>query len=356
MRVSLVRDRGGSLSYFVVHAEDITERKRAEARFRRADGEWRMLGSRAEPRLSPDGTFLGNVGLGADSTERTRSEQAIRDAREFAQAMIDALSSHICVLNESGTIMALNQAWKDFAEVNLSVDSGNVPLESAAGSFFSEGVNYLAVCDRAVGPDAIEAAEFAAGIRAVLQGERKMYSAEYPCHSPNEKRWFVGRVTRFSSNGVPQILIQHTNITERKHAELALQSSEERFRQLAENIREVSWMMPPAANEVLYVSPAYEQVCGRTCDSLYQDPMSWVDAIQPDDLERARKPFTVQANAAPAEEEFRIRTPDGEEQWIRDRAFPVRDHAGRLVRVVGISEDFTERKRYEAGRPASAGH
>ena len=103
----------------------------------------------------------------------------------------------------------------------------------------------------------------------------------------------------------------------------------------------------PAADEILYVSPAYEQVWGRSCDSLYQNPMSWMEAIHPDDRERAHSMFARQIQGEAAESEYRIQTPDGREKWIRDRAFPVRDEAGKLIRVVGIAEEITERKRYE---------
>jgi len=139
------------------------------------------------------------------------------------------------------------------------------------------------------------------------------------------------------------------DITTRKQAEYALQSSEERFRQLAENIREIIWMVPKSANEKPYVSPAYEQVCGRTCDSYYQNPRSWVESIHPDDLDQALLlMFDREAGGGPAEAEFRIRTPDGQEKWIRNRAFPVFNQAGKLIRIVGIAEEITERKRYEA--------
>jgi PAS domain S-box-containing protein len=99
---------------------------------------------------------------------------------------------------------------------------------------------------------------------------------------------------------------------------------------------------------VLYVSPAYEQVWGRTCDSIYRDLTSWVDSIHPDDREKAGLLFTAQTKGESAEAEFRIRTPDGREKWIRDRAFPIHDRSGQVVRVVGIAEDISERKRYEA--------
>jgi PAS domain S-box-containing protein len=138
------------------------------------------------------------------------------------------------------------------------------------------------------------------------------------------------------------------DITTRQQAVQALQRSEEKFRQLAENIREVIWMVPQVASEKPYVSPAYEQVWGRTCDSYYENANSWVESVHPDDIEQALLLFAPEVEGKPAEAEFRILTPGGQEKWIRNRAFPVFDQAGQLIRVVGIAEEITERKRYEA--------
>jgi len=137
------------------------------------------------------------------------------------------------------------------------------------------------------------------------------------------------------------------DITERKRIEAELRQSEEQFRNIAENISEVFWMMPPAADKMLYISPAYEKVWNRTRDSLYKNPMSWVEAIHPDDLERAHALFARQLEGELVDSEYRIRAYDGKEKWISDRAFPVRDKAGQIIRIVGIATEVTERKRYE---------
>ena len=138
------------------------------------------------------------------------------------------------------------------------------------------------------------------------------------------------------------------DITERKQAEQALRNSEEKFRQLAENVREVFFVLTPAGDKAIYISPAYEQIWGRTCDSIYQSPMSWADAIHPDDQKQTRLLAARQLRGEPIDSEYRIRTPDGQEKWIRSRTSPIRDEAGNLIRVVGIAEEITERKRYEA--------
>ena len=127
----------------------------------------------------------------------------------------------------------------------------------------------------------------------------------------------------------------------------ALRSSEEKFRQLAENIRQVFWITNAAADETLYVSPAYEQIWGRTRESLYQNPMTWSEGILPEDREQAQLLFQRQVAGEHLDSEFRIRTPEGQEKWIRNRAFPIFGPDGEVVRVGGVAEDITAWKRHE---------
>ena len=320
---------------------------KAEARVRRADGDWRLLGSYAEPRLSQAGEFLGHVGLSADITERKMAAQALRESREFAQSTMDAMSSHLCVLDETGKVIAVNRTWVEFEEANQKGRPGQAGAGPYGSCEFGTGANYLAVCDRAEGPEAAEAAVFAAGIRSVLCGERPRHTQEYPCDSPTEKRWFSATVTRFSFNGQPRIVVEHTNITRRKLAALALESSEEKFRQLAENIHEVFWLTNEQGTEILYISPGYEQIWGRSCASLVANPADWLDAIHLEDREQAHEIFLRNLRGERIDSEYRITTPDKTEKWIRDRAFPIHDQAGKVIRVAGIAEDITDRKRHD---------
>jgi PAS domain S-box-containing protein len=137
------------------------------------------------------------------------------------------------------------------------------------------------------------------------------------------------------------------DITERRRTEEQLRLSEERFRQLAENIHEVFWISDLIDNGVLYVSPAYEKVWGRSCESLYADPNSWLEAVHPDDRERVAQAVLNKKNSDKYDEIYRIARPDGALRWIRDRAFPIRDAAGKAYRFAGTAEDITERHQLE---------
>jgi PAS domain S-box-containing protein len=134
----------------------------------------------------------------------------------------------------------------------------------------------------------------------------------------------------------------------RHSAERALQESEERFRQLAENIIEmVFWMSDPKERQRLYVSPAYENIWGRSRENLYANFIEWLEAIHPQDRQHIETVFFEQSLAGTYDEEYRIIRPDGSLRWIRDRGFPIRDKSGEPYRVVGIAEDISDRKLAE---------
>ena len=158
---------------------------------------------------------------------RLRDERRLRDSERFARSTVDALPTHIAIIDGAGTVLSTNRAWRAFAAAN----GYNAKL-------IRDGVNYLAVCDAAAGRGCSDAASFAAGIRAVAGGKADEHTWEYACHRPADagraavRRWFLGRVTRFPGDmdagkrrtdrvglAVARLVISHENITARKLAE-----------------------------------------------------------------------------------------------------------------------------------------
>ena len=163
-------------------------------------------------------------------------------------------------------------------------------------------------------------------------------------HSDGSVHWIHARIycVRDDGGGVVRIAGVCEDVTARKQAELAAQASNERFQQLAESIREVFWMTDLRKQEMVYISPAYETIWGRTVASLYARPMAWIEAIHVEDRERVLEAARTKQMSGSYDERYRIVRPDGEIRWIRDRAFPVRDDDGNVVRVCGLADDITE--------------
>ncbi|BAZ10032.1 multi-sensor signal transduction histidine kinase [Calothrix sp. NIES-4071] len=157
-------------------------------------------------------------------------------------------------------------------------------------------------------------------------------------------RWVLQR----DNAGKPiKVLEINNDITERKRIEDALRQSEEKFRQLAENIQAVFWMTDIYNQQVLYVSPAYESIWQRSCESIYQNFSNWLDAIHPADRLSVETAFMEQVRTGQSDTKYRIIRPDGSMRWIRDRAFPIKNELGEVVRVAGIAEDITEQQKIE---------
>ena len=135
-------------------------------------------------------------------------------------------------------------------------------------------------------------------------------------------------------------------VAERSAAEAQLRASEERFLQLAERVDEIFWVYELDADRFLYISPRYEPVFGRTCQSLYDEAQSFLQAVHPEDRDRVAEAFRRVGEGYDVE--YRILRPDGSLRWITARGFPVSDEKGAAYRVAGVAKDVTEEKQAQA--------
>ena len=301
-----------------------------EYQFQRKDGEWIWIHDRAYRTYERDGAHLAD-GAFSDITDRKFAEQAVHDSERFLQSTLDALSSHIAILNEAGEIVAVNEAWRNFA-----ADNGGYPNHCGVGS------NYLEVCTRA-SADSDDAKVAAAGIQKTISGQLNDFSLEYACHSPKEKRWFVLRVTRFAEEKSGRVVLAHENITNRKLAEEALAGSEKQYRLLFE--RNLAGVLctskdgrvlecnEAAARIFGYDSP--EQAQGLSSTSFYQES-SGRDAF----LKK------LSSDKRLTNYEINIRRRDGTSAWVIGNMSLIRSDSGGEV-ILGTIVDITERKRAE---------
>jgi PAS domain S-box-containing protein/diguanylate cyclase (GGDEF)-like protein len=133
-------------------------------------------------------------------------------------------------------------------------------------------------------------------------------------------------------------------VNQHNRAQESLIESEKRFREMAENIRDVFFLIDAHSNRILYISPAYAEVWGRSCESVYADPEAWTEAIHPEDRATTYENFKAGMSGGKFDCEYRIVRPDRSIRWIEARIFPIRSDDGRIVRVAGVASDITERK------------
>jgi len=252
--------------------------------------------------------------------------------RVLSQSALDALAGHVAVLDEDGNILLVNRSWRQFADANEFL-----------GASYGVGSSYLEVCDQATGECAEEAPQVAQGIRSVLSAQVDHYHQEYPCHSPNEKRWFQVRVTGFEESGQQHAVVVHENITTVKKVQELLRLSEARFRALTESSGSAVFVVQD--DKLVFANPETERVTGYSAEELLQ--LNFAALIDPEfrEVVLERKAARLRGEPVPARYELRIQAKNGAKRWL-DFAGSVLEWEGRPA-VLGSATDVTERRRLE---------
>ncbi|MDX8550278.1 PAS domain S-box protein [Methanospirillum hungatei] len=273
-----------------------------------------------------------------DVTLRKKLEDEIREKENFVNNIIDSVDYEICILDQNGIIISVNQPWKDFALSNPPADD-----------FFYVGWNYLEVCERATGEDYEDAISFAHGIRSVMRGDTEKYCQEYQCESHQKILFFNAKVSRLNQG--PEyplrILITHEDITTRKVSELNLKESEKKFKEVLDSSTDTVYRRNIHNDVYDYISPSIFSVLGYSADEFINFPIEFAyHCLHPDDRNRIAN--TVDSSMASKkgtyELEYRFKHKDGHYVWLEDVYTVVCDDIDSLYRV-GRVRDISEKKK-----------
>jgi PAS domain S-box-containing protein len=297
-----------------------------------------------------------------DVTERKKTDEALRQSETRFRRLHQTIRDAVVVVDMTGRIQEANQAYQDML------------------GYSSEELRELTYVD--LTPEKWHVIEAAIVRNQILpQGYSDIYEKEYRRKDgsifPVELRTFLLR----SEDGAPysmwaivrdiserkafeselqalnqnlEVRVQERTaelfkeIQERKQVEQTLAQSEKRLRLITETIQDVFWMSTPGVKEIVYISPAYEKVWGRSSDSLYRSPQSFLEAVHHDDIESLKS--IIQNHHSKGIEyscEYRIIGIHHTVHWIEERGFPVHDEDGKVILMCGVCEDITLRKKME---------
>jgi PAS domain S-box-containing protein len=279
-----------------------------------------------------------------DITARKLAEFALRQSQALNQAVLGSLAAHIAVLDRDGSIIAVNEAWKRFAREN----EGEAVVDGV-------GMNYLEVCRGCEECGDDESRKALYGIQAVLDGSLPNFALEYPCHSPLEKRWFVMSVTPLLGERAGAV-VAHTDITQRKQIEEALQVSEERL-ELAMEAGDIATFDWNIQTDDVFWTEHSKAIFGQPSGPFQGVYADWSKRLDPEDLLacEASRQEAFRKKQRRWQAEYRVTNSDrGESRWINSQGHIFYDAGGGPLRMIGVNVDVTERRQAEETLKKSA--
>ena len=266
-----------------------------------------------------------------DITEHKKTENELKENKENYETLFELSPAYMALLDASGKIKKVNKKAEEFA---------GIPREKLIGMHFTDLGFLHEELDIRV-----------ERVSKVLNGEPVKSFETRIVENNGDISWLYTQFELLKKGNKPSdILIICNDITGLKRTECNLKHSEKKFRQIAENIGEVFWIIDPKMSKIIYVSPAYERIWGRTCQSLYDDPKSWIDAVHPEDRDMTMERIWGQSDKIEEVSngfEYRVVRPDGKVVWIWTQAFLIKDEYGEVSRITGVASDITGYKNAE---------
>jgi len=300
-----------------------------EFRLRNASGQFRWHLSRARLLRNADGEPQMWAGVATEIEHQKSVEDALdRREREF-RTLVDNAPDGITRLDPQMRHVYANHALLGAFGVSAEALMGRTAAQAGLPAWVAEA--------------------WAGAARQALR-QHEEQECEFSAATPSgDLRHYVCRLVPEADGAgeVESVLCIAYDITHRRRALIALQDSEQRFRQFAQSSDDVFWFADLARGELLYVSPAFERLWGLPAGALPADPGAWLRVVQAEDRAALPMPFYASAPGPDGHEpvrEYRLRRADGSLLWVRDRRFHLQLDGGRVLRIGGIAEDITERK------------